>query len=193
MVAGAAAVVDALRRLPDTRFVKLALVRTVPERSAPVMDTPERSAEVSAAPVSNTFGPTRTPFRNTYPAGKVAVAVPVSPAARIFVRVAPVKTAPETSEFVRVIPERSALVRFALVMRTLLPRMAPLRPTYPAGRMAVASPMTLRERIFARVAPRRVAPDRSLDTKMAFVRLARLRLAPYNEILVKSAPERSAP
>ena len=65
VVAGAAAVVDALRSPPEIRFVKLAPVRTVPERSAPAMDTPERSAEESAEPVSNTFGPTMTPLWNT--------------------------------------------------------------------------------------------------------------------------------
>ena len=88
----------------------------------------------------------------------MAVAVPVRAAVRIFVRVAPVKVTPETSEFVRVIPERSAFTRLALVIRTLLPRMEPPRPTYPGGRMVMASPTTLRERILARVAPARVAP-----------------------------------
>ena len=193
MVAGWAAVVDALRRPPEIRFVRSALVRTVPERSVPAMETPERSAEVSAAPESKTFGPTITPLRNTYPAGRVAVAVPVRPEVRMFVRVAPVSMAPETSELVRTTFEMSALVRLALVMRTLLPKIEPPRPIYPVGRVAVASPMTLRERIFARVAPLRVAPERSVDTKIAFVKLARFSVAPYNEILVKSAPERSAP
>ena len=198
MVAGAAAVVDALRRLPETRFVMLAPLRSVPERSVPAMDTPERSAEVSAAPTptSDTLGPTMTPLRNTYPVGRVAVAVPVRPAVRIFVKVAPVKMAPDTSEFVRVMPERSALVRLALVMRTLLPKMEPLRPVYPpavVGRVAVASPMTPRERIFVRVAPRRDAPERSVATKIAFVRFARFKVAPYSDTLVKSVPERSAP
>ena len=59
------AVVDALRRLPDIRFVRLAPVRTVPERSVPAIDIPERSIEESAAPASETFGPTMTPLRNT--------------------------------------------------------------------------------------------------------------------------------
>ena len=195
MVAGAAAVVDAFRKLPETRFVRLAPLRSVPERSVPAMETPERSAEVSAAPTptSDTLGPTMTPFRKTYPAGKIAVAVPVRPAVRIFVKVAPVKMAPDTSEFVRVMPERSAPVRLALVMRTLLPKMEPLRPVYPPAVVVVASPMTPRERIFVRVAPRRDAPERSVATKIAFVRFARFKVAPYSDTLVKSAPERSAP
>ena len=120
---------DALRRLPVTRFVRLAPLRSVPDRSVPAMDTPERSVNESAELISDTFGPTMTPLRNTYPVGRVDVAVPVRPAVRIFVKVAPVKIAPDTSEFVKKIPERSAFVRFALVMRTLLPKMAPPRPT----------------------------------------------------------------
>ena len=63
-------------------------------------------------------------------------------------------------------------------MRTLLPKMAPPRPTYPVGRVAVASPMTLRERILVRVAPVRVAPDKSLDTNIALVKLVRFMVAP---------------
>lgn len=111
----------------------------------------------------------------------------------MLLRVAPVKIAPDTSELVKIIPERSALVRFALVIRTLFPKMAPARPMYPGGKVAVASPMTLRERMFVRVAPRSVAPERSVETKMAFVRLVRLRVAPYRDTFVKSEPERSAP
>jgi hypothetical protein len=47
---GGVAVTDALRRLPDTRFVKLAPDRSVPERSVPAMDIPERSMDESADP-----------------------------------------------------------------------------------------------------------------------------------------------
>ena len=141
----------------------------------------------------STFGPTTTPFRNTYPVGRVAVVVPVRPAVLILVKVAPVMIAPDTSEFVNRIPDRSAFVRFALVMRTLLPKMAPPRPTYPGGKVAVASPMTLRERIFVRFAPSKVAPDRSVDTKIELVKFARFKMAPYREIFVKLLPERSAP
>lgn len=184
---------DALRRLPETRFVRLAPLRSVPDRSVPAMDIPERSMEESAEFNSDTFGPTITPFRNTYPVGRVAVAVPVRPAVLILVKVAPVMIAPDTSEFVKRIPERSAFVRFALVMRTLLPKMAPPRPTYPVGRVAVASPVTLRERMLVSVAPRRVAPERSLDTNIALVRFARFSVAPYRDTLVKSLPDRSAP
>ena len=176
------AVVDALRRLPETTFVKLAPVRSVPERSVPAMDIPERSADDNADATSETFGPTMTPLRKTYPVGRVAVAVPVRPAVRIFVRVAPVKTTPDTSEFVRTTFDRSVLVRLALVMRTLLPKMDPPRPMYPGGRVAAAeaeaSPMIPRERIFVKVAPVRFAPERSVDTNIALVKLARLRMAP---------------
>ena len=119
---------DALRRLPDTTFVKLVPVRVAPERSVPAMLIPERSADESAAATSETLGPTIILLRKTYPVGKVAVAVPVSPAVRIFVRVAPVKIAPDTSEFVRTTFDRSTLVRLALVIRTLLPKMDPPRP-----------------------------------------------------------------
>lgn len=134
-----------MRRLPETRLVRLAPLRSVPERSVPAMDIPERSTEESAEPTSDTLGPTITPLRKTYPAGRVAVEVPVRAAVRMLVRVAPVKVAPETSELVRITPERSALVRSALVIRTLSPKMAPPRPMYPVGRVAVASPTTLRE------------------------------------------------
>lgn len=151
---------DALRRLPETRFVRLAPLRSVPDRSVPAIDIPERSTEESADPISDTLGPTMTPFRKTYPAGRVAVAVPVRPAVRMLVKVVPVKIAPDTSEFVKRTPERSALARLALVMRTLFPKIAPPRPTYPGGRVAVASPMTLRERMFVSVAPVRFAPEK---------------------------------
>ena len=53
--------------------------------------------------------------------------------------------------------------------------------------------MTPRERILVSVAPVRVAPERSVDTNIAFVKLARLRVEPYSDTFVKSAPERSAP
>jgi hypothetical protein len=157
------------------------------------MDMPERSTDESADPTSETFGPTIILLRNAYPVGKVAVAVPVSPRVRILVRVAPVKIAPDTSEFVKTIPERSAFVRFALVMRTLFPNIDPPRPMYPVGRVAVESPTTPREIIFASVAFVSIAPERSLDTNITFVRLARISVAPYNDTFVKSEPERSAP
>ena len=198
MIVGGVAVTDALRRLPEITFVKLALVRLAPERSVPAILIPDKSVLVSAAAASETLGPTMTPLRNTYPVGNVAVVVPVRPAVRIFVRVVPVKIVPDTSEFVRTTFERSTLVRLALVIRTLLPKMDPPRPMYPAGRTVAEEeeeerPMTPRERILASVAPVRVAPDRSVDTNIAFVKLARLRVAPYRDTFVKSAPERSAP
>ena len=197
MIVGGVAVTDALRRLPEITFVKLALVRLAPERSVPAILIPDKSVLVSAAAASDTLGPTMTPLRNTYPVGNVAVVVPVRPAVRIFVRVATVKIVPDTSEFVRTTFERSTLVRLALVIRTLLPKMDPPRPRYPAGRMVAEEeeerPMIPRERILARVAPVRVAPVRSVDTNIAFVKLARLRVAPYRDTFVKSAPERSAP
>ena len=62
---GGVAVVDALRRLPETRFVRLAPLRSVPERSAPAIDTPERSTDESAEFNSETLGPTMIPARNT--------------------------------------------------------------------------------------------------------------------------------
>lgn len=190
---GGVAVTDALRRLPDTRFVKLAPDRSVPERSVPAMDIPDRSTDERAEFNSDTFGPTMMPFLNIYPAGNVAVEVPVRPAVRILVRVAPVKIAPDTSEFVKSIPERSALVRFALVIRTLFPKIAPPRPMYPGGKVAVASPITPRERILAIVAPVNVAPERSVDTNIALVKFVRFRTAPYRDTLVKLDPDRSAP
>ena len=169
-----------MRRLPETTFVKLAPVRSVPERSVPARLLPDRSAPVSTTAASETLGPTMTPLRKMYPAGRVAVAVPVRPAVRIFVRVVPVKTAPDTSELVRTTFDRSVLVRLALVIRTLLPKMDPPRPRYPAGRVvaAEATPMTLREIIFVKVAPVRFAPERSVDTNIALVKFARLRMAP---------------
>lgn len=184
---------DALRKLPEIRFVKFVADKLAPERSAPTMDTPERSAEARAAATNDTLGPTMILLRNTYPVGNVAALVPVRPAVRIFVRVAPVKIAPDTSELVRTTFDRSTLVKLALVIRTLLPKMDPPRPRYPTGRVVVASPMIPRERILARVAPLRVAFVRSVVTNMAFVKFARLRVAPYSDIFVKSAPERSAP
>lgn len=175
---GGVAVVDALRRLPDTIFVKVVFDKFAPERSAPAMDIPDRSVPDNAALTSETFGPTIIVLRNTYPVGNVAVAVPVRLAVRMFVIVAPVIMTPDTSELVRTIFDKSTPVKFASVIRTLFPKIDPPRPIYPVGRVVVARPMTPRERILVRLAPGKVAPERSVDTKIAFVRFARFNVAP---------------
>jgi hypothetical protein len=173
-------------------FVKIELVNTHPERSAPVsckpvMLIPERSDVI---PRINTNGPRKYPFRATYPVGSATESAPVIKPDVRRVRLAPNRFALVIEAPTNDTPLRSVFERLALTRLTLGPTIKPPRTKYPVGRVGVVIPPAPELKppvmIPVNVAVVKMAPDISAFVSVAVVRFELVKLAP-----TRDTPERS--
>ena len=161
----------------------------------PASETPDKSTLVSAALVSDTFGPTMNPLRNTYPVGRVARPVAggdalfTSPPVTRRTRVAPVRLAPEIFAPVKMtsVRSREPVPRFALMSETPAPRIYPPRTTYPVGITSAvdAPPVTPPLVTPVNITRERLAAEISTFTKLEFVKTQPDKSAPVRGTPVK--------